>query len=71
MDDTDLQLAVAAPFYRKISHWLSEGSYKCNRTKILPGGLADVFKGLDLLKSGEVHGEKLVYRIADTPGIKA
>ncbi|KAI5895250.1 GroES-like protein [Schizophyllum commune H4-8] len=61
----------AATFYRKISHWLSEGSFKCNRPKIMPGGLADVFKGIDLLKNGEVHGEKLVYRIADTPGIKA
>ena len=59
---------VAAPFYRKISHWLSEGTFKCNRPKILAGGLADVFKGLDLLKNGQVHGEKLVYRIADMPG---
>lgn len=61
----------AAPFYRKISHWLADGSFKCNRPKIMPGGLADVAKGLEMLKSGDVHGEKLVYRIADTPGLKA
>ncbi|KAL1748200.1 chaperonin 10-like protein [Schizophyllum fasciatum] len=60
----------AAPFYRKISHWLSEGTFKCNRPKIMPRGLADVPTGLRLLKAGELHGEKLVHRIADTPGIQ-
>lgn len=38
-----------------------------NRAKILPNGLASVSEGLTLLQSDKVHGEKLVYRIADTP----
>ncbi|KAL1748204.1 chaperonin 10-like protein [Schizophyllum fasciatum] len=61
----------AAPFYRKVSLWLANKSFRGNRQKILPNGLADVEKGLALFDSGNVHGEKLVYRIADTPGIGA
>jgi len=34
----------------------------------MPKGLASVEEGLNLLKDGKVSGEKLVYRIADTPG---
>lgn len=37
----------------------------------MPDGLASVDRGIDMLIKGEVHGEKLVYRIADTPGLKA
>ncbi|TRM69840.1 chaperonin 10-like protein [Schizophyllum amplum] len=63
----------AASFYRKISLWLAESAnpFKCNRCKVMPSGLADVGKGLELLSTGNVHGEKIVYRIADTPGLKA
>ncbi|KAI5895255.1 GroES-like protein [Schizophyllum commune H4-8] len=60
----------AGPFYRKVSTWLANKSCKANRCKIIPGGLAGVAKGLELLAKG-VHGEKLVYQIADTPGIGA
>ncbi|KAL1723113.1 chaperonin 10-like protein [Schizophyllum commune] len=61
----------AAEWYRKISRWLADGSFKPNRPKVLPGGLESVANGLQLLETGNVHGEKLVYRIADTPGLKA
>ncbi|TRM65469.1 chaperonin 10-like protein [Schizophyllum amplum] len=63
----------AASFYRKISLWLADSvnPFKCNPPKIMPGGLADVAEGLGLLINGKVHGEKLVFRIADTPGLKA
>ncbi|KAL5498918.1 hypothetical protein ACEPAH_1436 [Sanghuangporus vaninii] len=61
----------AARFYRQISQWLAASPpFKTNRAKILPEGLASVPKGLELLRNGQVHGEKLVYRIADTPGLK-
>ena len=64
----------AARFYRQISKYLEKSETNPrpllpNRVRVLPGGLAGVDKGLALLKNGEVHGEKLVYRIAETPGI--
>ena len=67
--------SVAARFYRQISKWLevtpeNPKPFKPNRVRVLPNGLASVEKGLLLLKNGEVHGEKLVYRIAETPGIQ-
>ncbi|OCB90536.1 GroES-like protein [Sanghuangporus baumii] len=61
----------AARFYRQIGQWLAASPpFKPNRAKVLPEGLASVPKGLELLRTGQVHGEKLVYRIADTPGLK-
>ncbi|KAL5522797.1 hypothetical protein ACEPAG_8815 [Sanghuangporus baumii] len=61
----------SARFYRQIGQWLAASPpFLSNRVKVLPGGLAGVPKGLELLKTGKVHGEKLVYRIADTPGLK-
>ena len=67
--------SVAARFYRQISKWLevtpeNPKPFKPNRVRVLPNGLASVEKGLLLLKNGEVHGEKLVYRIAETPGLQ-
>ncbi|THH02382.1 hypothetical protein EW145_g6757 [Phellinidium pouzarii] len=41
--------------------------FQPNRVKLMPNGLASVGEGLELLKGNKVHGEKLVYRIADTP----
>ncbi|KAL1762802.1 chaperonin 10-like protein [Schizophyllum commune] len=60
----------AADYYRKFSHWLADGSFKPNRPRVLPGGLQSVAHGLELLETGKVHAEKLVYRIADTPGLQ-
>ncbi|KAL5498917.1 hypothetical protein ACEPAH_1435 [Sanghuangporus vaninii] len=61
----------SARFYRQIGQWLAASPpLRPNRVKVLPDGLASVPKGLELLKTGKVHGEKLVYRIANTPGLK-
>ncbi|KAL5481118.1 hypothetical protein ACEPAI_10059 [Sanghuangporus weigelae] len=61
----------SARFYRQIGQWLvASPPFQPNRVKVLPDGLASVPKGLELLKTGKVHGEKLVYRIAETPGLK-
>lgn len=38
-----------------------------NKVKIMPNGLASVGEGLKLLENNQVHAEKLVYRIAETP----
>lgn len=38
---------------------------------MLPNGLESVEEGVALLKDDKVHGEKLVYLIAETPAIRA
>ncbi len=61
---------VAAKYYRLLGRWLDEGSFKPNKVRLIPGGLAGVGGALKELQEGKVHGEKLVYRIAQTPQIK-
>ena len=68
-------VAVAARWYRQIGRWLEASDsnpvpFKPNKARVLPGGLAAVEDGLALLKAGKVHGEKLVYRIAETPQLQ-
>ncbi|KAI9369693.1 chaperonin 10-like protein [Aspergillus egyptiacus] len=46
---------------------LAEGKVKVHRPKVCPGGLKGVMDGLKLMKEDKVSGEKLVYRIAETP----
>lgn len=65
---------VASRFYRQISKYLLQSStnptpLKTNRVKVMPNGLASVSDGIGLLKSGNVHAEKLVYRIEETPNL--
>ncbi|THV06340.1 dehydrogenase [Dendrothele bispora CBS 962.96] len=54
-----------------ISKLLAEGKLTPAPIKIYPSGLASVPEGLEYMKSGKVSGEKIVYRIADTPGLSA
>jgi hypothetical protein len=37
--------------------------------EVLPYGLESVEEGLRQLKEGNVSAKKLIYRVADTPGI--
>ena len=65
---------VASRFYRQISSYLAASpsnprAFQPLRVRVMPKGLASVDEGLALLREDKVHGEKLVYRIADTPGI--
>ncbi|KII86879.1 hypothetical protein PLICRDRAFT_164277 [Plicaturopsis crispa FD-325 SS-3] len=59
----------AAKMFRALSPLVENGTFKPNRVRIVPGGLGGVDEGMELLKSGKVHGEKLVYRIAETEGL--
>ncbi|PRP88675.1 hypothetical protein PROFUN_02771 [Planoprotostelium fungivorum] len=60
---------IAARYYRLLSGWFSEGKVKPNPVKIIAGGLAGVDEGLKLLQANKVSGNKLVYRIAETPDV--
>ncbi|KAF5334849.1 hypothetical protein D9758_014284 [Tetrapyrgos nigripes] len=58
--------------YSKIfERFVAEGQIVPAPIKLFPKGLADVQEGFEYFKSGKVSGEKLVFRIADTPGIQA
>jgi NADPH:quinone reductase-like Zn-dependent oxidoreductase len=46
---------------------LADGKLKPHTAKIGKNGLEGVLKGLDDLKDGKVSGEKLVYRVSETP----
>ena len=71
-----LYRTVSARWYRQVGQWLAPSAtnpkpFQPNRVKLLPNGLASVPEGLKLLEEGKVHGEKLVYRIAETPQLKS
>jgi len=64
--------AFASRFYRQISEYLVKSDTNPkpllpNKVHVVPGGLAGVEKGLAMLKAHEVHAEKLVYKIGDSP----
>ncbi|PCH01844.1 Polyketide synthase, enoylreductase [Penicillium occitanis (nom. inval.)] len=46
---------------------LAEGKLKAHRAKVGADGLKGVLKGLEDMKAGKVSGEKLVYRVEETP----
>jgi NADPH:quinone reductase-like Zn-dependent oxidoreductase len=46
---------------------LAEGKLKAHRAKVGANGLKGVLKGLEDMKAGKVSGEKLVYRVEETP----
>lgn len=55
--------------------WLGEkietGEFKPQKVTVVPGGLGGVKEALRRLKNGEVRGEKLVLRVAETAGLAA
>lgn len=55
--------------YRAIAPLVESGAFKPNRVRLVPGGLTGVPQGVEMLAHEEVSGEKLVYHVADTPGI--
>ncbi|EJD00001.1 dehydrogenase [Fomitiporia mediterranea MF3/22] len=46
---------------------LSNGKLKPGPIKVMPKGLESANDGLDYMREGKVSGEKIIYRIADTP----
>ncbi|KAI0040741.1 GroES-like protein [Auriscalpium vulgare] len=54
-----------------LSDILALGKIRPMPTLIFPKGLASVQEGFEFMKAGKVSGQKITYRIADTPGLKA
>lgn len=59
----------AHKFSRLAGVWLENGELKPQKVTVVPGGLAGVAEGLKRYQENKVSGEKLVYRISETPGL--
>ena len=63
--------AFGLEFFPVLEQWLREKKIRPNKVTIVPGGLAGIPEGFRLMRDKLISGEKLVYRVADTPGLKA
>lgn len=61
----------AYSLFRLAGRWLSQGKMSGHPYEILPHGLKSVEDGLRQLKEGNISAKKLIYRVADTPGIES
>ncbi|KIW14450.1 hypothetical protein PV08_07234 [Exophiala spinifera] len=57
-------------FYRYMSLLMAEGKFEPHPYEVLPKGLSSVQDGIQALYDRKVSSKKLVYRIADTPGLE-
>lgn len=60
----------AYSLFRLAARWLAQGKMSGHPYQILPHGLKSVEDGLRQLKEGNITAKKLIYRVADTPGIE-
>ena len=54
-------------FWKLAGKLLEQGKLKVHPPSVRPNGLRGVLEGLQEMREGKVSGEKLVYKIADTP----
>ena len=54
-------------FWKLAGKLLEQGKLKVHPPSLRPNGLRGVLEGLQEMREGKVSGEKLVYKIADTP----
>lgn len=62
--------AFAEKFFPTLERWLVEGRITPNKITVVPGGLAGVTEGFRRMRDKQVSGEKLVFRVAETPGLQ-
>lgn len=61
----------AQHWYTRAGEWLESGAFRGMKVTIIERGLEGVDEGLKRLQEGKASGEKFVYRVADTPSLKA
>lgn len=66
---SDEERAHCEKFFDALGEWLKNGEFRSQRVEVVPGGLEGVKEGLRRLEQNEVKGQKLVYRVAETPGL--
>jgi NADPH:quinone reductase-like Zn-dependent oxidoreductase len=57
-------------YYKLISILIGQNKLRFVPVKLYPAGLLGVAEGIEYMRLGKVHAEKIVYRIADTPASK-
>ncbi|KAF4948718.1 hypothetical protein FSARC_13654 [Fusarium sarcochroum] len=62
---SDYQKCFAHQVSRLFAYGLAQGWLTGHPTEVLEGGLAEIGPGLERLKNGQVHGKKLVVKVAD------
>lgn len=55
--------AFAGPLFGRMQRLLGEGRIRAHPQRVMEGGLGGVVGGLQMIRKGEVRGEKLVYRL--------
>ncbi|GAA5927252.1 zinc-binding alcohol dehydrogenase family protein [Sporobolomyces koalae] len=70
-DGEDEEREHCEKYFDLLGKWLEQGEFRSQRVEVIPGGLAGVEEGLRRLQDNEVKGQKLVYKIAETPGLNA
>lgn len=62
--------AFAKKYFELAGKWLESGEFRGMKVTVVDGGLEGVDEGLNRLEQNKTSGEKLVYRVADTPALK-
>lgn len=64
--DADLsKFDLGARWSQEVQTLVDEARLRCHPAREVPGKWDGIIKGLDMLRNGEVRGQKLVVRIAD------
>ncbi|KAI0028448.1 dehydrogenase [Vararia minispora EC-137] len=69
--DTGVSYIADGPKYAKlVTDLLAQGKLKPAPVLVMPKGLASVNDGFKYMIDGKVSGQKVIFRIADTPGLQ-
>lgn len=60
-DPSKFELAVR--WRQEVEQLVADGRLECHPIREIPGPWEGIVKGLDMLKAGQVRGEKLVVRV--------
>ncbi|KAF5348206.1 hypothetical protein D9758_014643 [Tetrapyrgos nigripes] len=63
------QVEIGKRICQMVTVLLADQQIQLGPVKIIPRGLVGVAEGFEFMKRGAVTGEKIVYRIADTPAL--
>lgn len=58
-------------YYQLMARWLQTGEFEPHPHQVIPNGLGGVEEGLRLLQDGKVSAKKVIFRIAETPGLSS
>lgn len=65
----DVDADYAKKWFARAGEWLEEEKLRPQTVKVIPGGLEGVDEGIQSLQDFKVNAVKLVYRLAETPGL--